>query len=312
MAPSHYTVLITPELAGERLDKALPKLLPELSRSRLQSLVDLGHVALDAPSGSATIRDGALKVKPGQLYTVLVPEVEEATLKAQDIALDIVFEDAHFLVVNKPAGMVAHPAPGNPDSTLVNALLSHCGDTLLGIGGVARPGLVHRIDKDTSGLLAVAKHDAAYQNLSAQLAARTLKRTYIAVARGMVAPATGTITANIGRHPRNRQKMAVRHTGGKYAVTHYKVTEVFGTIASLLECQLETGRTHQIRVHFQHINHPLIGDQTYGRKIPGIDFPRQALHAWKLALVHPETGQPMQFEATLPEDMQQLIASLRR
>jgi 23S rRNA pseudouridine1911/1915/1917 synthase len=318
MTHSQHTVLITPEFAGERLDKALPQLLPDITRSRLQSLVELGHIALSGPTGNTVLRDGALKVKPGQIYTVVVPKVEEATLIAQKIDLDIIFEDAHFLVINKPAGMVVHPAPGNADMTLVNALLAHCGDTLSGIGGVARPGLVHRIDKDTTGLLVVAKHDSAYQNLSAQLAERSLKRTYNAVVWGVPVPAKGTVTGDIGRHPHHRQKMAIVQKNGKHAVTHYKLLENL-ECASLVECELDTGRTHQIRVHMTHIKHPLVGDQTYGKppaKKAGIPeaalcFPRQALHAAALRLKHPATGADMQFAAPLPDDMQQLLIALK-
>ncbi|MBV8938501.1 MAG: RluA family pseudouridine synthase [Alphaproteobacteria bacterium] len=310
------TLIIPPVLQGERLDKALAALLPEFSRARLQSLIALSQVTLDTPRGAKPVRDAAAKVKPGEIYTLVIPPAAPSRVEAQSITLDVVFEDAHLLVINKPAGMTVHPAPGSPDKTLVNALLAHCGDTLSGIGGVARPGIVHRIDKDTSGLLAVAKHDAAHAGLSAQLASRTLKRNYLALVWGTPKASEGAITGNIGRHPKHRQKMTVLQSGGRHAVTHYKVLRRFAEGVSLVECRLETGRTHQIRVHMQHLGHPLVGDPVYGKKsLAGLHpvvtgFPRQALHAWKLSFIHPVTQAPMAFEAPLPPDMQRLLAQL--
>jgi 23S rRNA pseudouridine1911/1915/1917 synthase len=214
-----------------------------------------------------------------------------------------------LLVINKPAGMTVHPAPGHYDDTLVNALLSLCGDSLSGIGGVMRPGIVHRIDKDTSGLLVVAKNDITHNNLATQLANRTLKRQYIAVVKGIPKPIAGIIDANIARSPVNRQKMAVVKSGGKTAVTHYITKKVF-TNNAIVQCNLETGRTHQIRVHLAHIGYPIIGDLVYGRKNNNYDFTRQALHAEKLSFIHPRTNKLVEFEAVLPDDIKQLIALL--
>jgi 23S rRNA pseudouridine1911/1915/1917 synthase len=250
-------------------------------------------------------------------------------MQPQAIALDIVYEDNDLLVINKPAGLTVHPGAGNPDMTLANALLAHCGDSLSGIGGVARPGIVHRIDKDTTGLLVAAKNDAAHLALSAQLADRSLSRTYLALVWGEPSPGKGTITGNIDRSFSNRQKMAVVNKGGRPAVTHYEVvSSLQSPVVSLVQCKLETGRTHQIRVHFAHIGHPLVGDPLYGapaasklnskagKTLPDaakkalLSFERQALHAKKIGFIHPTTGKAMQFECELPEDMKRLIAAL--
>ena len=342
MVHSTHRVMVDELAAGKRLDKCLADALPDLSRSRVQSLIDNGCVRRDAHIAD----DAARKVKPGEVYTIDIPEAAPSHLVAQKIALDIVYEDADLLVINKQAGLTVHPGAGNPDKTLVNALLAHCGDTLSGIGGVARPGIVHRIDKDTSGLLVVAKNDAAHVHLSKQLAARNLKRTYHAVVWDAPKLNAGTVTGNIGRSPANRQKMAVVKTGGKPAVTHYKVApriEGRGSskkensspldarpspLFSLVECQLETGRTHQIRVHMAHIGCPLVGDPVYGqptaqrlkanlyKNMPEktrnalLDFKRQALHAKALTLIHPRTGKSMTFTCDLPGDLQDLIAAL--
>ncbi len=257
----------------------------------------------------ATITDAARKVKLTEVYTILVPPPAPLGLVATAAPLRIVFEDADFLVIDKPPGMAVHPGPGHTDDTLVNALLAHCGDSLSGIGGVMRPGIVHRIDKDTSGLLVVAKNDAAHKGLAAQLAARTLKRQYLAVVKGHPRPHAGTIDAPIARSPANRKKMAVV-ASGRAAVTHYHTEETLEGTA-LLRCILETGRTHQIRVHLSHIGHPLVGDPVYGRKGKVFDFPRQALHATALALLHPATGEKMEFASPLPEDMKELVEGLR-
>ncbi len=319
-----HTITAAENDAGQRLDRFLTAQLPDMSRSRLQALIGQGCVS----SQGAVIDDAACKVKPQQQFTLVIPETVPSYILPQDIALDIIYEDEHLLVINKPAGLTVHPAPGHADNTLVNALLAHCGESLSGIGGVARPGIVHRIDKDTSGLLVVAKHDSAHTHLSAQLAERTLKRTYLAVVWGDLKQKSGSISGNIGRSTSNRQKMVVVKSGGKPATTHYRVVEPFG-IASLVECNLETGRTHQIRVHLTHVSHPLVGDQTYGQStqsrlnatpmkaLPAatrqalLSFERQALHAKSLGLIHPATGKSMQFSCDLPSDMLQLIDALR-
>lgn len=300
------TVIIEGEDSGQRLDKCLSSLLDGFSRSRIQQLIAQGCVK----SGGETITDSSRKVKQGEIYEVTLPKVVESELVAVPLKLEIVFEDSHLLVINKPAGMTVHPAPGHAEDTLVNALLAHCGDSLSGIGGVMRPGIVHRIDKDTSGLLVVAKHDAAHRHLSEQLAERTLKRQYLAMVKGIPKPASGKIEGNIARSPVNRKKMAVVKSGGKTAVTYYKTEEVFKD-AALLRCTLETGRTHQIRVHLSHIGHPIIGDPVYGRKGRHIDFGRQALHAEKLTLIHPVTERLLEFSAPLPEDMKELLKTLK-
>lgn len=299
------TVLISPEEAGQRLDKALTARLTEFSRSRLQQLIDQGCVRL----GEATITDAGRKVKQGEAYSLTVPDAAPSELVASDIPLTIIYEDADLLVIDKPPGLTVHPAPGHAQDTLVNALLSHCGGSLSGIGGVQRPGIVHRIDKDTSGLLVVAKNDAAHQHLSAQLSTRTLSREYYCIVKGMPVPPVGTIIANIARSTTNRKKMAVVRAAGREAITHYKLLKNLNG-AAFLHCQLETGRTHQIRVHLAHIGNPIIGDPVYGRKLKGIDFPRQALHAAKLKLIHPKTQKAMEFESPLPSDMQELLALL--
>lgn len=328
MAHTHQFI-VTEEETGERLDKFLTRHLPELSRSRVQGLIAQGAVKhKDTP-----LEDANIKVKPGQQLTLTIPDAAPSHIEPQAIALDIIYEDADLLVINKPAGLTVHPAPGHADMTLVNALLAHCGDSLSGIGGVARPGIVHRIDKDTSGLLVVAKNDTAHNFLSAQLADHSLRRTYRALIWGEPKALNGTITGNIGRSPSNRQKMAVVKSGGKPAVTHYKVLQKFqptglkAPIATLVECNLETGRTHQIRVHFAHLGHPLIGDPAYGQTTASrlnqniykpisdatraalLAFPRQALHALELGLTHPN-GTQMHFTCPLPQDIERLIQAL--
>ncbi|MFY9287664.1 MAG: RluA family pseudouridine synthase, partial [Alphaproteobacteria bacterium] len=256
-------------------------------------------------------------VKESEHYSILIPPPEPAQPEAQDIELDVVFEDKDLLVINKPAGMVVHPAPGNRDQTLVNALLAHCGKSLSGIGGVARPGIVHRLDKDTSGLMVVAKNDAAHQALTAQFSDRSLSRIYQAVVWGAPTPKTGKIEVPIGRHARDRKKQAVT-SRGKTALTYYTVLENF-SLASLVECKLATGRTHQIRVHLAHIKHPVIGDPVYGAnktRMKGNEelctFPRQALHAAQLQFIHPRSKKSLRFLAKLPKDMADLLKALRR
>jgi len=300
--------------AGERLDRVLAARLAAYSRTRLKHLVESGQVMLEG----ATITDPSLRVKPGQSFTVAIPPPVDDRPTPQAMALAIVYEDEQVLVLDKPAGLVVHPAPGNLDRTLVNALLAHCGDSLAGIGGVKRPGIVHRIDKDTSGLMVVAKTDRAQQKLSADFAAHRLTRSYLAVVRGVPSPRNGAIATRIGRSRANRKKMAVVASGGKEAVTHYRVLRALGLRAALVECRLATGRTHQIRVHLTSIGHPLIGDQTYGRGrgagLPEVAraFPRQALHANVIGFNHPLSGEYLEFSSPLPADMTELIATLER
>lgn len=320
-------VRIAPENAGDRLDRALQRQLPELSRSRLKQLILDGHVESAGPNGGKVLRDPATRAAAGAVLSVWLPQPEPAEPQAQPIALDIRFEDEHLIVIDKPAGMVVHPAPGNPEGTLVNALLAHCGPSLSGIGGVRRPGIVHRLDKDTSGLLVAAKTEAAHRALAEDFAARRVERAYSAVVWGVPAPAAGEIVGNIGRSAVNRKKMAVvPEARGKPAVTRYRVERRFGgkpaNIAALLECRLLTGRTHQIRVHLAHIGHSLIGDPVYGARARGAvarlgpigaeiaAFPHQALHARLLGFKHPRTGEALRFESALPDDMARLISSL--
>ena len=303
--------------AGERLDRLIANAFAGLSRSRGKMLIEQGAVDV----GAATITDPSHRVKPGAEVTVTVPEAAPAHVEPQDIPLDIRFEDQDVLVLDKPAGLVVHPAPGHHDGTVVNALLAHCGDSLSGVGGVRRPGIVHRIDKDTSGLLVVAKNDTAHAGLAEQFARHTIDRVYSAVVWGSPTPREGTIDGNIGRSPRNRKKMAVlAEPRGKPARTYYKVKRQFGLRAVLIECRLETGRTHQIRVHCTHIGHPLIGDPLYGRtsaaRLDGLDpdttqlvknFPRQALHASVIGFDHPTSGEKIVIESDLPHDINRLI-----
>src|SRR5579872_701343 len=319
MAGSPITLILDDAAAGQRLDRALQAHLPELSRSRLKQLILSGQVS-DAEGGRANvIRDPARKVRNGQTFVVILPEAEDATPQAQAIPLSICFEDAHLIVIDKPAGLVVHPAPGNPDGTLVNALIAHCGESLAGIGGVRRPGIVHRLDKDTSGLIVVAKSDLAHRALSRDFAARRISRAYAAIVAGVPMPAAGEIAGNIGRSVTNRKKMAVvADSRGKPAVTRYRVERAFGDAAALLECRLLTGRTHQIRVHLAHRGHPLIGDPVYGGRAGralsraiGM-FPRQALHARHLGFVHPATGEALSFDSKLPDDMAELVTNLER
>ena len=282
-----------------------------------------------------TIRDANHRIKPGEIYTVTVPPPPPAEPQGQDIPLSVVYEDADLIVIDKPAGLVVHPAAGNPDGTLVNALIAHCGDTLKGVGGVARPGIVHRLDKDTSGLIVAAKTERAMRSLAKQFAKHSIERAYHAVVWGCPRKPEGLIEGQIGRNPFDRKRMGVLRGGGKEARTRYRVIERFGPntadkggrpFASLIECRLETGRTHQIRVHLTHLGHPLIGDPTYGRAraLPraktraeeaayraAAEFPRQALHAWLLGFHHPTANKAMRFEAPWPDDFRELIAALR-
>jgi 23S rRNA pseudouridine1911/1915/1917 synthase len=310
---SIITAKIAEAAAGWRLDRALAAAVPTLSRERLKALISSGFVA--GPKG--LVRDPATKAVPGGSYAVTVPEPAPAHNEAQDIALDIVFEDDHLLVVDKAAGMVVHPAAGNLDGTLVNALLHHCAGRLSGIGGVARPGIVHRIDKDTSGLLVVAKTDVAHEGLAAQFARHSVERRYRAIVSGRPIPAGGTIDAALARSSANRKKIALAPAGrGKRAVTHYRTLRPLGE-AALVECRLETGRTHQVRVHLASVGHPLLGDPVYGRARPAhrellkkLDFRRQALHAAALGFVHPVSKENLTFESALPRDIQELLEAL--
>lgn len=265
-------------------------------------------------NGVATT-DPALRLKLGGVVGLEMPDAVAAEPQGQDIPLNIVFEDQHLLVINKQAGLVVHPAAGNRDGTLVNALIAHCGSTLSGIGGELRPGIVHRIDKDTTGLMVVAKTERAHTSLGKQFAAHAVTRVYKALVWGVPRARAGTIDGDLGRSPLNRQKIAVLRIGGKPARTHYKVIETFGMSAALVECRLETGRTHQVRVHMAHIGHPLIGDPVYGRprSIPGLslNLARQALHAAVLGFHHPGLDKPVHFESVLPEDFAETLESLR-
>ena len=304
-----------------RLDRMLANHFPELSRTRLKRLIEEGRVMHDG----AASRDPAQHVRPGQNFRVFFPDVDDAAPIAQPLALDIYYEDAHLIVIDKPAGLVVHPAPGNPDGTLVNALIAHCGLSLAGIGGVRRPGIVHRLDKDTSGLMVVAKTEAAHQALSRDFAIRRIERAYAAFVWGVPYPTLGEITGNIGRSAVNRKKMAVVGEGrGRAALTRYRTERAFRTQAALLECRLATGRTHQIRVHLAHHAHPLIGDPVYGtragRAVARLGdvgariaaFPRQALHARRLGFTHPAEGRLLTFDSPLPADLHDLFIDLER
>jgi 23S rRNA pseudouridine1911/1915/1917 synthase len=286
--------------ASGRLDAHLAGRLADLSRSRIQELIREQFILVNGEP--AKPRDA---VKAGDRVSIALPEAVPAEAAPQDLPLDILFEDAHFVVINKAPGMVVHPAAGNPDGTVVNALLHHCRGQLSGIGGVERPGIVHRLDKDTSGCLVVAKNDAAHQSLAGQFAGRTMEKIYLCVARGVPKPASGTVFTHIGRHPVNRQKMAVVNPpGGKSAITDYQVLATDpSTGSALVLCHLHTGRTHQIRVHLLHLGAPLCGDVIYGRPTrAAADTGRLMLHAWRLALDHPATGDRLHFEAPLPSE----------
>lgn len=318
--------VVASEQAGWRLDRFLAAALGDISRSRLQQLLQSGAVT----HTRKTIRDGNFRVKPGEAYTVHVPPPSPALPQGQNIPLQVVYEDKDLIVIEKPAGLVVHPAAGNPDGTLVNALIAHCGASLSGVGGVARPGIVHRLDKDTSGLLVAAKNERAMGSLAKQFANHTIERAYHAVVWGAPRAGDGIVEGQIGRNPFDRKRMAVLRGGGKQARTRYRLVEKFGDpekpFASLIECRLETGRTHQIRVHLTHIGHPLIGDPAYGksRQAPrpkttsqevafaaASNFPRQALHAYILGFQHPTLHKAMRFESSWPADLAELISALR-
>ena len=282
--------------AGGRLDRFLTEELPHLSRSRLQGLIKAGHVML----GGKRAKPGD-KVRKGAIVTVAEPPAEPSLLEPEEIPLDVLYEDADLLVMNKPAGLVVHPAAGHARHTLVHALLAHCA-TLSGIGGEQRPGIVHRLDKDTSGCLVVAKTDAAHQGLSRQFAGRTVTKIYLALVQGYFAnERSGAIDNLIGRHPVDRKKMAVLDRGGRASRTSWRVVQELPGVGTVVECTLHTGRTHQIRVHMKHLGHPLLGDALYAPRMAG-HYERQMLHAWKLGFKHPRTGKTMEFCSPLPED----------
>lgn len=303
------------EAPAGRLDKALAEIFPDLSRARLQNLLASGAVTRDG----AAVTGGSAKAQAG-LYAIALPPVAPALPAPQAIPLVVLYEDDDLIVIDKPAGMAAHPAPGTPDGTLVNALLAHCGAGLSGIGGVARPGIVHRLDKDTSGVMVAAKSDRAHAGLSALFATHDIERTYIALTRGAASPEAGRIHTRIGRSSSDRKKMAVLKAGGREAITDYKVQQVFGRpakpggapMASRVACTLHTGRTHQIRVHLASVGAPILGDPVYGSGSPALPvraaigeagLARQALHAAVLGFVHPVTGETLRFETDLPADM---------
>ena len=326
-----FQELIVPgEHAGLRLDRFLAQALPDISRARFQALITSGQILVSG----RTIVEARHRVKPDDAIIVTLPPPVDATPRGEAMALDILYEDTHLAVINKPPGLVVHPGPGNWTGTLVNGLIAHCAGSLSGIGGVRRPGIVHRLDKLTSGVMVIAKTDQAHQHLSAQFASHgrdgRLKRLYKALVWGRPLRPFGTIDAPIGRKPGNRTKMAIARTGGRHAVTRYRLLEAYHTpdgapLASLVECELETGRTHQIRVHMAHTGHPVLGDDTYAtgfrtsaskltqdsRNALG-QLARQALHAASLGFVHPVTGAPVAFSASIPEDMQALVLSLQK
>jgi len=308
------------ELSDTRFDQVLSEMMPEYSRSRLQQWIKSGAVKVNGE-----VRKAKEKLRFNDLIEVQVELESQGEWQAQDIPLDIVFEDDEIMVINKPAGLVVHPAAGNPDGTLVNALLAHCGDSLSGIGGVARPGIVHRLDKGTGGLMIAAKNDAAHEGLSKQFADHSLDRAYMALVWGVPNPTRGEIEGNIGRSPQNRKKMAVVKRGGKYALTRYRVLKAFANVVSLVECRLATGRTHQIRVHMTSIGHPLLGDPVYGgggrskrvllneaarELVDRLDH--QALYACELGFMHPRTGKRIHLKSENTKYIKDIVSILER
>lgn len=322
-------ITVSEAAAGSRLDAFIAAHNDRFSRSRFKALIKQGQVAV----GARTIVEPNYRVNAGEVITIQLPEPDDPVPKAEKIPLDVVYEDDAVIVIDKPSGMVVHPAAGNWTGTLVNALIAHCGDSLSGIGGVRRPGIVHRLDKDTTGLMVVAKSDQAHRGLAAQFAdhgrSGALERAYQALLWGVPPAVKGTVDAPLARSTANRQRRAVA-TNGKHAVTHWRRLETFGggsreSVAALVECRLETGRTHQIRVHMAHIGHPLIGDRDYGagfatksKKLPQPlrevveSFPRQALHAGILGFEHPVSGEHLRFESALPDDFSSMIATFRK
>ena len=306
MNSEKYTFFIDEESNGTRIDRVLSLLLAESSRSYIQKLIEKGNVAVD----DQTCTSKKYKVSSGQQVDLLMPPPESLSVEAENIPLDFVYEDEDVLVVNKPRGMVVHPAAGNYTGTLVNAVLYHCGDRLSSINGVIRPGIVHRIDKDTSGLLMIAKNNKAHESLSAQLAEHSITRRYTALVYHNLTEDEGTVDAPIGRDPKNRLRMAVTSQNSKRAVTHWKVLERFGRY-TLIEARLETGRTHQIRVHMAYIHHPLVGDMVYGPKKQPLTEDGQLLHARVLGFVHPRTGEYMEFQRPLPPEFEAVLQKVR-
>ena len=294
---------------SDRLDRYLSQELSDLSRSRIQQLIEQGHVQIN----NLICTSKKINLKTGDLITLEIPTVQPLAIIAENIPLDILYEDDELIIINKPAGLVVHPAPGHPDGTLVNAILAHC-PNLPGIGGIQRPGIVHRLDKDTTGAIAIAKTDLAYQHLQAQLQAKTARREYLGLIYGVPKTETGSIDLPIGRNPQDRKRMAIVsiEDGGRNAVTHWRVKERFGNY-TLIHFQLETGRTHQIRVHSAKIGHPIVGDPLYSSAHSiGVNLPGQALHAWKLQLQHPVSGKLLQVTAPLPRSFTTLLEVLRR
>ena len=317
--PEIHSIVAPEDAVGDRADRFLANAIGTLTRSRIKTLIEAGFASRDG----TVFRQPADPVRPGALYELAPPAPVSAIPQPEKIPFDILFEDRHLLVLDKPAGLVVHPAPGNLEGTLVNALLAHCGDTLPGIGGEKRPGIVHRLDRDTSGVMVVAKTEQALATLSAAFAARDIERAYRALVWGIPAPSAGAIEGAVGRDPRDRKRMALVSKGGKAALTHYATVQVFHAAVSLLECHLATGRTHQIRVHLSSQGHPVVGDPVYLRRIPAVsrgvpdpvrgaclDFPRQALHAAILGFRHPATGAHLRFETPLPADFQSLMNTL--
>lgn len=320
--PTTYTVPVARDKAGTRLDRLLSDALPAISRSRLQALIGQGCVTREGDAAEV-VSDPSRRVRAGERFVVQVPPPRPARVEPQAIPLEVVYEDEHLIVVDKPVGLVVHPAAGHADGTLVNALLAHCGGSLSGIGGETRPGIVHRLDKETSGLLVAAKTDAAHRHLARQFEAHSLERAYSALVWGVPAPRVGEIAGNIGRSPANRKKMAVLKRGGKPALTRYKVSRAVGSRCSRLECRLLTGRTHQIRVHLASRGHPVVGDPLYGggvrHRLKGAPeaarsavaaLGHQALHAYLMGFSHPETGLWMRFESSLPSYFNKLEMTL--
>lgn len=316
-----FTTTAAPEARGQRLDRFLADAIGTLSRSRVKALIEQGQARRDGK----VLSEPSEPVRPGAIYELALPPPAPATPQPQSIPFPILYEDADVIVLDKPAGLVVHPAPGNEDGTLVNALLAHCGDQFTGIGDERRPGIVHRLDKDTSGIMVVAKTQLASSALTAAFAARDLDRAYLALVWGLPSPLEGDIEGDIGRDKRDRKRMAVVTRNGKPALTRYRMLRTWGTSVSLLECRLATGRTHQIRVHLASRGHPVVGDPLYLRRVPAVarslpepirdrllDFPRQALHAARLGFVHPRTGKPLQFSTEVPADMAEILSSLDR
>ena len=295
-----------PEYTGQRVDRQLSELMPELSRSYIQKLLKEGMVLANGKPVKANY-----KLNGKEELTVTIPDAAEPDIEPENIPLDILYEDEDVLVVNKPKGMVVHPSAGHTTGTLVNAIMAHCKENLSGINGVLRPGIVHRIDKDTTGALLVCKNDNAHRDLALQLKEHSIKRRYRAIVAGVIKEEEGTIEGPIGRHPVDRKKMAINYKNGKEAVTHYRVLERFPN-ATYVECRLETGRTHQIRVHMTSIGHPLLGDEVYGSGKNPYHLQGQTLHAMILGFVHPSTGEYMEFTAPLPEYFEKLLEKLRK